>query len=145
METKNQHEIGYLLAQLTRIWNQKFIDILRSEGYYNLKPSFCSIFFPLFEQDGQSSAEILKSSKITKQTVSIYVSELRQRGYIKLVQDENDKRIRRIYLTAKGSMLKRVFESANKKIGKDLFRSINNQEVRSLSVILEKSLSRYIS
>ena len=141
MYSNTKTTLGYSLAQITRIWNQRFIEKLRVQGYYNLKPSFCSVFVPLFENDGQSAAELARATRITKQTIGIYVGELQQRGYIKFVPDDKDKRIRRIFLTAKGSMLRNVFESANTAIGKEICSHLQGAESAQLSLLLGKCLS----
>jgi DNA-binding MarR family transcriptional regulator len=138
MQKQNQKSLGYALSQITRIWNQHFVDILRAKGYYNLKPSFCAVFFPLFENDGQSASELARITKMTKQTMSIYVRELRQRGYIKIIRDTKDKRVHRIFLTIKGSMLQKVFESANSTISKEICSHLSASESTQLSIILEK-------
>ena len=138
MKQTPQKSLGYALSQITRIWNQRFIEILRAEGYYNLKPSFCAVFFPLFDNDGQSAAELARNTKMTKQTMSIYVRELRQRGYIKVLRDDQDKRVQRVILTAKGAMLQKVFASAGTAISKEVCRHLNTAESSQLSVILEK-------
>lgn len=130
--------LGYALSQITRIWNQRFMDILRSKGYYNLKPSFCAVFFPLFENDGQSAAELARTTKMTKQTMSIYVKELRQRGYIKLTPNDQDKRTHRIFLTAKGSMLRKIFESTNATLSREVCKQLSEKESTQLSNLLEK-------
>jgi DNA-binding MarR family transcriptional regulator len=138
MKSSSQKSLGYALSQVTRVWNQRFMDILRAKGYYNLKPSFCAVFFPLFEDDGQSAAELARTTKMTKQTMSTYVQELRQRGYIRLVRDAQDKRVYRIFLTAKGSMLQKVFESANITISKELYGHLHANDSIQLSALLEK-------
>lgn len=138
MKQSSKKSLGYALSQMTRIWNQRFADILRAEGYYNLKPSFCAIFFPLFDNDGQSAAELARNTKMTKQTISIYVQELRQRGYIKVLRDTQDKRVQRIFLTAKGTLLRKVFASANTSISKEVCKSLSDAESSQLSSLLEK-------
>ncbi|MDD5083886.1 MAG: helix-turn-helix domain-containing protein [Candidatus Moranbacteria bacterium] len=141
MKQKYQKSLGYALSQVTRVWNQRFMDILRSKGYYNLKPSFCAVFFPLFENDGQSASELARATKMTKQTIGIYVRELHQRGYIKLVNDARDKRVRRIFLTAKGSMLQKIFESTNLTLSKEICGHLHTNESLQLSMLLEKCLA----
>ena len=138
MKQNTKKSLGYALSQITRIWNQRFMEILRSKGYYNLKPSFCAVFFPLFENDGQSAAELARATKMTKQTMSIYVKELRQRGYIKLVTNEHDKRSYCIFLTAKGSMLRTVFETTNATLSKEVCKQLSGKESLQLSDLLEK-------
>lgn len=142
MKQNPQKSLGYALSQITRVWNQRFMDILRAQGYYNLKPSFCSVFFPLFENDGQSASELARATKITKQTMSIYVRELRQRGYIKLVHDTEDKRVSRVFLTAKGALLQKVFAAASLTISKEICGHLQTSESAQLSSLLEKCFTR---
>lgn len=116
------------------------MDILRSQGYYNLKPSFCAVFFPLFEDDGQSAANLARATGMTRQTMNIYVGELKRRGYIKVVRNAQDKRELHVFLTAKGAMLKKVFESVGLIISKEICGNLSQEEVRKLSDLLQKCL-----
>lgn len=135
---KYQESFGYLLLKMSRIWNYKLMEVFRSEGYYNLKPSFCSVFFPLFENDGQSASNIARSAGVTKQTMSIYVRELKKRGYIKIVQNAQDKRESHIFLTAKGCLLKKVFDTAIVKIHREMTAKLCKREIQQLSTVLDK-------
>lgn len=142
MQSTHQKMLGYTLSRINRIWNQKFIHILNKKGYYNLKPSFFTIFIPLFENDGQSAAEITRSSNITKQTVSIYARELQTKGYVKYTKDTHDKRIQRLFLTAKGAMLQKVFDDASREISKKVCKQLNDKEILLLISLLQKCFKK---
>ncbi len=136
MSKSDLKTLGYAISQVNRLWNQQFMAILQSKGYYNLKPSFAAVFLPLFENNGQSTAELARATHMTKQTMSIYVHALCKRGYLKVIPDTQDKRIHRIFLTAKGSMLQTTFESASEMIGIKLCAHLNKHESQELMRLL---------
>jgi DNA-binding MarR family transcriptional regulator len=106
---------GSLLAKASRLWNQHLTEALRAKGYYNLKPSLFAVLIPLFEEDGQKITDLMAFSGLTKQTMSIYVEELKQRGYVSAKRNPEDKRCLCLTLTVKGKALKPIFEEAERR------------------------------
>jgi DNA-binding MarR family transcriptional regulator len=105
---------GNLLARASRLWNRYLTEALQARGYRNLKPSLFAVLVPLFQEDGQKTVDLMEFSGLTKQTMSIYVEELRKRGYVSVKRNAEDKRCLCLTLTVKGKALRPVFEEAER-------------------------------
>lgn len=114
------------------------MELFRSRGFRDQKPSFGVIFIPLFDTDGLSITEMLQSSKITKQTASIYVRELEKLGYIKKKRNAADKRTINIFLTPKGKKLKSVADVSVAEVNDEFQNRLGTTEFKRLLKILRK-------
>lgn len=142
MKHGSAQNLGYLLIQASNIWNRRLMEIFRAKGYADLKPSFGAVFIPLFDKDKQSITDIMDFSKLTKQTVSIYVGELRKKRYISTRQDHIDKRRVLVSLTTKGKKLKSVANSAVKQVNDEFRKHLNILEFKHFLQALEKIILR---
>ena len=141
MKHGSEQNLGYLLTQASNIWNRRLMEIFRAKGYDDLKPSFGAVFIPLFDKDKQSITDIMNFSKLTKQTMSIYVGELGKKGYINTNQDNIDKRRIIVSLTTKGKKLKSVANRAVKQVNDEFRKQLNTLEFKHFLRALEKIIS----
>lgn len=138
MKHGSHENLGYLLTRASSAWNQRLMELFRSKGFHDQKPSFGGIFVPLFDNDGLSVKEIAKLSKLTKQTTSIYVRELESLGYIKKKQNRTDKRSVKIFLTPKGKELKSIADICVRQVNTEFRKLLDAAEFRQLLVFLFK-------
>jgi len=116
------------------------MELFRSKGFHDQKPSFGAIFIPLFDNDGLSVKEIAKLSKFTKQTASIYIRELEGLGYVKKKQDKVDKRSVLIFLTPKGKKLRLIANTCVAQVNAEFRKNLDPTEFRQLLVFLRKCI-----
>lgn len=114
------------------------MELFRSKGYYDQKPSLGAVFIPLFDKDGLAITEIARLSKLTKQTASIYVHELETLRYIKRKRDLTDKRKTRIFLTSRGRKLKTVADTLVIQVNSEFRKRLSTLEFDQLLKILRK-------
>lgn len=116
------------------------MELFRSKGFDDQKPSFGAVFIPLFDNDGLNVKMIAKLSKLTKQTTSIYVRELESLGYIKKQQNKTDKRSVRIFLTPKGKKLRLTANICVAQVNAEFRKKIDSAEFGQLLVYLRKCI-----
>ena len=138
MKHGSQENLGFLLTRVSSAWNQRLMELFRSHGFHDQKPSFGAIFIPLFDNDRLSVTEIAKFSKLTKQTTSIYIRELESLGYIKKKQDVIDKRSLKISLTPKGKKLRLIADKCVSQVNTEFRERLNVTELKHLLDILRK-------
>lgn len=114
------------------------MELFRFGGFRDQKPSFGAVFIPLFDTDGLSITEMIRSSKITKQTASIYVRELEKLGYIKKKQNAADKRTVNIFLTPKGKKLKSAADTFVAQVNAECKIRLGAADFKRLLHILKK-------
>jgi len=90
---------------LGRAYNQLGADIFRrisAEGPADTRPSHGNVLEHLEIEDGLRLTDIANRAGITPQSVGALVDELEELSYVERRVDPQDRRAKRIYLTAKG-------------------------------------------
>ena len=85
---------------------------LKENGYDDISPSHGWIFSNT-EDGGSRITELAAKARITKQSMSVLVTQLENGGYVKKTPDPNDKRAWLLVLTAKGKKVKSAGQQIN--------------------------------
>lgn len=142
MKHASAKNIGYLITKCSHVWNQELMQGLRQEGFLDQKPSFGAVFIPLFDNSNQSTADIIRFSGLTKQTISIYLKELEKLGYISRKKDESDKRRIIVILTNKGKKLKKAAKKSVLSANNTFLERLGKKDFRHLTDLLLKCLNK---
>jgi DNA-binding MarR family transcriptional regulator len=137
MKHGSRLNLGFLLNRAAALWDRRLMEQFKEKGVLDMKPSFGSVFIPLFDKDGISAKEMAEFSKLTKQTLSTYIKELEARKYISRRKDKNDGRFEKIFLTKKGKKLQRAANEAVKKVNLHFQSKISKKKTDELLKILE--------
>lgn len=102
-------------AYIRTLWDDLRYNLeiqLKEKGYENISPSHGWIFSNI-EDRGSRITELAAKAKITKQSMSVLVSQLESNGYVKRIPDSNDKRASLIILTAEGEKIRSIGQQIN--------------------------------
>jgi len=95
--------LGALLRVASQEMTARLAEWLAQSEYTDLQPSHSAAIQPLWEnRDGARVTTLAKASRVTKQSMSVLVDYLVERGYVERVRDPDDARAVRVRLTAKG-------------------------------------------
>lgn len=75
---------------------------------------------------------------LTKPTVSVLVDKLTQKGYVKRVHSEEDKRVIHLYIDEKGERINMLYEIALNKITEKIRSCLSEKETTLLTELLDK-------
>jgi DNA-binding MarR family transcriptional regulator len=95
-------DLGFLLAQASRRWNELLADEFRERGHGDVRPAHGSVLVPLFEEDGLRIGELAERSHLAKQTMTTMVRAVERAGLVESRPDPGDARATRVYLTRRG-------------------------------------------
>jgi DNA-binding MarR family transcriptional regulator len=95
-------DIGVLLAQASRRWNELLANAFRTAGHDEVRPAFGSVLVPLFEQDGLRIGELAERSHLAKQTMTTMVRAVERAGLVVSRPDPDDARATLVHLSARG-------------------------------------------
>lgn len=140
MPFKVNESITYLLAQSAKKTRAHFAFLMK-EHEIDFGQGGWIVLSRLWEEDGLSQQEISKRSSVAKPNISKYCEQLEQENYIVRVQDENDKRNYKIYLTQKGKEAKSLSCALSQKATKEICGKLNEEEMTQLRQLLIKILS----
>lgn len=105
-------DLGFLLAKASQRWNELLGQDLRARGFADVRPSYGSVFVPLFEADGLRMGELARRAHLAKQTMTTMVRLVEQAGLVQRRPDPTDARASLVYLTARGRRLEPIATAA---------------------------------
>lgn len=91
-------EIGYLINDITRLLRRVFDARVRD---YGLTSAQLRILSPLFESDGLTQKDLADQIDMEAAPTGRMLDKLEESGWITRCPDENDRRVRRVYITKK--------------------------------------------
>ena len=114
----------------------RYLDISLEEDQIGAGQQFFLTY--IYENEGITMYDLAKIGNFDKGTVTKAVQKLMELGYVISKTDENDKRVKHIYVTEKAHhVLERVYE-IRKVWKKRIVEGLSKEEVDILSEILEK-------
>ncbi|MDW6001872.1 MarR family winged helix-turn-helix transcriptional regulator [Vibrio mangrovi] len=121
---------GFLLWKLTGLWHTKLSQVLSE---YEITQTQYAILASLrwFKKQDQLStqASLVSHTKIEKMTMSKAIRQLESAGLVTRKQDEHDKRLLNVYLTAKGSLTIEKAIQAVESADENFFGILDNDDL----------------
>jgi DNA-binding MarR family transcriptional regulator len=107
---------------------------------FNLNIHQVHILKILYNNEGINQEELTDISKSDKVTISKLLDGLVKEGYVKKRQNEEDRRIKNLYITKKGESIKKEIQNILKDITKILSSDFTEQENVVIRELLNKML-----
>jgi len=92
--------------------------------------------------DNPNITELATALKLSKPTVKIAVDRLIEKDYIFKVRSDKDRRSAHLHLTEKGKLINQMHDYAHKRIAEFMSRKLTNEELNTLTSILDKVLNQ---
>lgn len=92
----------------------------------------------LWNKDGLTNAEIAELLDIKPSSVTAQVKQLEEAEMVIRKQDENDKRVSRIFLTDKGREAQETRDTMHNDISETIFGNLTDEEQEQLALLMEK-------
>ncbi len=83
-------------------------------------------------------SDLARELKVTKPSVTAIVATLIKKGYVRKVQDDEDRRAFHIILTPQGEQFDQLHTLIHKRLADRLAASLHEDEVAQLTRLLEK-------
>ncbi|OXM83928.1 MarR family transcriptional regulator [Paenibacillus rigui] len=140
METR---DIISLISKIREKVNRFIVAEMGKHGIDGIGTSHGDIIYALFKKPRLTMADISKSIRKDKSTVTALVDKLVRLGYVTKERDREDTRIVYVALTDKGSELKPIFESISKEMLDLFYLNISEKEKEELLHVLKKIYSNF--
>ena len=133
---------GYPLFEKIFIgYRETFSDSKKILNKYSLGVAHQKVIHLLSMYEGISISELLKKLKVTKQSLNRVLKDLIKLEIITFKKDEQDTRIKHIFLNEKGEKIfKEIFEVQKKRIYNALLGS-SSEEVINFDSVLKKIIN----
>jgi DNA-binding MarR family transcriptional regulator len=90
--------------------------------------------------DNPNITELASKLKLSKPTVKVAVDKLIEKEFVFKIQSDADRRSAHIHLTEKGKLINQMHDYAHKRIAESFVRKLNNEELATLTKLLNKAL-----
>ncbi len=102
------NSVGFLLQRAAKELSLHAAHVLQSKGF-DLKIEHISILARLWEEDNLTQQELGERICQDKTNITRAIDLLEEKGYVKRLPSENDRRNKHIQLTAKGKKMEQKF------------------------------------
>ena len=130
-----------LIEKLFVGYREVFSDSKKTLDKYSIGLAHNKVILLLSIYEGISISELLKKLKVTKQSLNRVLKDLINLNIIEFKKDEQDTRIKHIFLNEKGKRIfNEIFQTQKKRIYNALLNS-NSEEVLNFDSVLNKIIN----
>jgi DNA-binding MarR family transcriptional regulator len=133
-------EAGFLMTKIRKLSEKIFAKTLSDFEVNELTPAQGRVMFPLWQEDNISFQELKRKTLLSKATLSYMLDKLEEAGFIKRVQDINDKRTINIKLLRKDPNLQQKFLNVSNKMRNIYYNGFSEEEIDEFENYLRKLL-----
>lgn len=88
-------------------------------------------------------SELARKLDLTKPTVTVLVDKLAEKGYIKRVKSDEDRRVMHLHIDKKGAKINAMREIAHEKMAEKIRSGLNVTETEILTELLKKIVNQF--
>ena len=130
-----------LIEKLFISYRETFSDSKKILDKYSIGLAHQKVIHLLSMYEGISISDLLKRLKVTKQSLNRVLKDLIKLDVIRFKKNEQDTRVKHIYLNEKGEKIfKEIFETQKKRIYNALLES-SSEEVVNFDNVLKKIIN----
>lgn len=127
--------IGALLRQPWEAINEHMLERLHANGFSDFDASYLIVFqYP--GPQGQRPSELAARLRISKQALNHLLGQLERRGYVERQPGDDDKRSKRIALTARGILAGTTMREAVAELENNWTRQLGPKRFKQLRDLL---------
>ena len=127
--------LGHLLGQVCRLVGWRRRRMLEDIGLHHAQGM---ILFQLWQEDGLSQSLLAQALHIRPPTATSTLRRMERDGWIERRRGESDRRVVRVYLTAKARKLRREARASFRELEREMAALLTAQEQESLTTALGK-------
>jgi DNA-binding MarR family transcriptional regulator len=135
-QTALEKFIAYASALMAEMESQAFQD----ERFAELSMRQMFYLNTIIRMGHPTFSDLARALAVTKPSVTALVTTLIKKGYVKKVQDDEDRRAFHIVLTPQGVQFEQLHASIHKRLADLLASRLNGDDVEQLACLMEKAL-----
>lgn len=94
----------------------------------------------IYDHPGASAQEMVECIRVDKATLTKNIKKLAEMGYVKIVSDEADRRVKHLYLTPKGVPAVKQIKKIHREFCQTLCSGISASDVRLTEQTMEQMM-----
>lgn len=96
----------------------------------------------ILRMESPTFGEVAQKLEVTKPSVTAIVEKLIQKGYVKKIQSEEDRRTFHILPTTKAAEFSELHQATHRQMAQLLTQNLNETEIQQLAGLLQKVLQK---
>lgn len=113
-------------------------ETLDQSDFSDLTPQQFSYLKVLVKMKNPTLTELSKEVGLTKPTVTVLVDKLSEKGYVKRVHSDEDRRVMHLRIDKKGTKINALREIAHQRLEDEIRSGLNETETAILTELLRK-------
>lgn len=135
---------GFLITQIKQVQGRIFDALLQKAGIEEFNGAQGRILYVLWQEDGLSVVELAKRTGLAKTTLTSMLERMDEKGFLERVPDIKDRRILRIFLTARAQRLSDKYDQVSDEMSQIFYKDFGEEEIVAFGKSLEKILGNLV-
>lgn len=131
---------GFLITQIKQVQGRIFDVLLQKAGIEEFNGAQGRILYVLWQEDGLPVVELAKRTGLAKTTLTSMLERMDEKGFLERVPDIKDRRVLRIFLTARAQILSDKYNRVSDEMSRIFYKDFLEEEI----VVFEKSLEKIL-
>ena len=131
---------GFLITQIKQVQGRIFDSLLQKAGIEEFNGAQGRILYVLWQEDGLPVVELAKRTGLAKTTLTSMLERMDEKGFLERMPDNKDRRVLRIFLTAKAQILNDKYNRVSDEMSRIFYKDFAEEEI----VVFEKSLEKIL-
>ena len=110
---------------------------LAAQGFDDLRPAHGAVLRHM-TAEGARITELADKARMTKQSMAELVEYLRERGYVRLIADQGDRRAKLVTLTERGAQVHRALVRISRSFERECVRAMGEEKWGQFRRLLEE-------
>ncbi|MDD4107830.1 MAG: MarR family transcriptional regulator [Prolixibacteraceae bacterium] len=130
------------IAYLSDLCEKVFSEVISQNSYEDLTNQQLNCMLVIIRLRNPTLTQLSKELNLTKPTVTVLVDKLVNKGYLRRVTSENDRRAIHLHIEKKGENIERLRGIAHLRMTERIMAGLNNTEALILTELLKKVLDK---
>ena len=122
-------EGGFLVTKIHQLAQRVFSNLLDEYDIHEITAAQGRILFPLWKHDNLSFQELKKKTLLSKSTLSYFLDQLEEAGFIERIHSEDDKRTIKIKLAVMDRGVKEKFINVSNRMKEIYYMNFSEQQI----------------
>lgn len=135
---------GFLITKIKQVQGRIFDSLLQKAGIEEFNGAQGRILYVLWQEDGLPIIELSKRTGLAKTTLTSMLDRMDEKGFLERVTDHKDRRMLRIFLTAKAKVLSDQYNKVSDEMSQIFYKDFSDEEIVAFEKTLEKILNNLV-
>ncbi len=137
-----RNELTGVVEEMTRLVGEVEDRALKTGGLARLTVRQLIYVELISKSEPRTVNQLAEALGVAKPTVTVAVTNLQKKGYIRKIQSKDDKRVYYLYLTAKGKVLAKEHDNAHQEFVEIIMKALKPDEIEIYRQLLRKILNQ---